>query len=309
MRVELTGERIQRLAPLEAALAEDTGWLWPSMIDSHVHLAFWGVADQLAASGIAAAVDLSAPERTLAWLGGGADAALRIVFSGPMLTREDGYPLKSWGKDGYGIACRDAAAVTAAIDQLAARGARVIKLALDDNGLAPALVEGAVRAAHARQLKVAVHAMSAASVELAGRAGADLLAHTPIQPLPEAAIAAWRGRAVISTLEAFGGSDEAIGNLRKLRAAGATVLYGTDLGNARVAGPNAKEIELLRRAGLDDAAITDAMTTTPAAYWGFELALTAGAEASLLVLAGDPRRDVSVLLAPRQVWLRGRRVR
>ena len=54
---------------------------------------------------------------------------------------------------------------------------------------------------------------------------------------------------MISTLAAFGGSDAAIENLRQLRAAGVTVLYGTDLGNQRDAGPSADELALLRRAG------------------------------------------------------------
>ncbi|MEO7734254.1 MAG: amidohydrolase, partial [Kofleriaceae bacterium] len=61
--------------------------------------------------------------------------------------------------------------------------------------------------------------------------------------------------------------------------------------------------------GLDDAAITAAMTTAPAAYWGLPFALAKGAEATFLVLDGDPRRDAGVLVAPRQAWLRGRRVR
>jgi imidazolonepropionase-like amidohydrolase len=167
----------------------------------------------------------------------------------------------------------------------------------------------AVAAAHERKLKLAVHALSDGSAAAAARAGADLLAHTPVEPLSDATVALWRGRAVISTLAAFGGSATAVDNLRKLRAAGATVLYGTDLGNARVAGPNPEEVALLRKAGLDDAAIAGAMTTVPAAYWGLPFGLTKGAEATFVVLDGDPRRDVNTLLAPRQAWLRGRRVR
>ena len=54
--------------------------------------------------------------------------------------------------------------------------------------------------------------------------------------------------AVVSTLAAFGGSPAAVDNLRRLHAAGATVLYGTDLGNTRDAGPSAEE-------------------PTPARYW------------------------------------------
>jgi hypothetical protein len=303
VRVELAGERIAALAPAAGAAPAAGVHLWPPIVDSHVHLTYWPVADRVAASGIAAAVDLAAPEVR-------SSAALRVIASGPMLTRPGGYPLESWGSDGYGIGCADAAAVTAAVDQLAAQKAGVIKLALDEAGLDPALIPAAVAAAHARGLRVAVHAMSDRSARLAADAGADLLAHTPAEPLAPGTIAAWRGRAVISTLAAFGGGPAAVANLRALRAAGATVLYGTDLGNLRDAGPSAAELALLRAAGLDDAAITDAMTTAPARYWKLPFgALAAGDEASLLVLDRDPRIDATALLSPRAVWLRGRRVR
>jgi imidazolonepropionase-like amidohydrolase len=315
VQLELDGERIARAAPLAAAAAASgtsgasgapAGWLWPSIIDSHVHLAFWPVADRLAAAGIAAAVDLAAP---LAAPSASTAGPLHLITSGPMLTRPGGYPLDSWGEDGYGLPCADAACVTAAVDRLARHGASVIKLALDPGGLDPALAPAAVAAAHARRLRVAVHALTDRAARLAAEAGADILAHTPVEPLAPATIAAWRGRAVISTLAAFGGSPSAVANLRALRAAGATVLYGTDLGNLRDAGPSAAELALLRAAGLDDAAITDAMTTAPARYWGLPLgALVAGAEASLLVLDRDPRVDATALLAPRAVWLRGRRL-
>lgn len=301
--VMLAGDKIASLAPSAAA----STWLWPPIVDSHVHLAFWDVAERLPRTGIAAVVDLAAPERTL---GVRRPGGLTVISAGPMLTHDNGYPLDQWGPDGYGLGCRDAAAVSAAIDRLAAAGVRVIKLALDDDGLDPRLVPGAVAAAHAKHLRVAVHALSNASAALAASAGADLLAHTPVEPLAPATIAAWRGRAVISTLAAFGGTDEAVANLRALRTAGATVLYGTDMGNLRDDGPSPREVALLAKAGLDDAAIVAAMTTTPAAYWSLPFGtIAAGADASFLVLDRDPRSDAKALLAPREVWLDGVRVR
>jgi hypothetical protein len=268
---------------------------WPPVVDSHVHLAYDPVAGELAHRGVLAAVDLAAPEATL-----GQPSPITVLAAGPMLTHAGGYPLDAWGAAGYGAGCDDAACVTATIDRLAAHGARVIKLALDDDGLAPALVPTAVAAAHAHGLKVAVHALSDASAALAATAGADVLAHTPVEHLADATVAAWRGRAVISTLAAFGGSDTAVHNLRRLRAGGVTVLYGTDLGNTHDAGPSGDELALLRKAGLDDAAITAAMTTAPIAFWGLDLA------DSYLVLDGDPRHDARYLLHPREVWQRGR---
>jgi hypothetical protein len=234
------------------------------IVDSHVHLAFYGlaVADQLAARGITTVVDLGAPERDLPAL---RRLPIHVIYSGPMLTRPNGYPLDSWGRDGYGIGCADAACVTSTIDRLASEGAGVIKLALDDDGLDPRLIPVAVAAAHAHHLEVAVHALSDASAAQAAAAGVDVLAHTPVEPLSPQTIAAWSHGAVISTLAAFGGSPSAIANLRALRAAGCTVLYGTDLGNTRDPGPSSEEIALLKEAGLDDAAIKQAMSPT---FWG-----------------------------------------
>ena len=277
---------------------------WAPIVDSHVHLAYWPVAAELAKAGVGVAVDLAAPERTL---GATAQAPLDVIAAGPMLTRPNGYPLDAWGADGYGAGCADAACVAATIDRLAAHGAGVIKLAGDEDGLAAELFAPAVAAAHAHHLKVAVHALTNASALAAARAGVDLLAHTPVERLAPETIDAWRGRAVISTLAAFGGSDAAIENLRQLRAAGVTVLYGTDLGNTRDAGPSADEVALLRKAGLDDAAITDAMTTAPLAFWG--LTERVQREATYLELDGDPRTDASVLLHPRAVHVRGASLR
>ena len=285
------------LVVLAACHAPPQGVRWSPIIDSHVHLSFDPVGAELAKHGVLAAVDLAAPEATL-----GQPAPIALVRAGPMLTHAGGYPLDAWGADGYGIGCDDAACVRTTIDRLAREGARVIKLALDDDGLAPALVPVAVEAAHAHHLQVAVHALTEASAAQAAAAGVDILAHTPVERLSDATVAAWRGRAVISTLAAFGGSPTTVDNLRRLRAAGVTVLYGTDLGNTRDAGPSADEIALLRQAGLDDAAITAAMTTTPAAYWGIDLS------GSTLVLDGDPRHDVRQLLHPREVWQAGRKL-
>lgn len=275
-------------------------WLWPAIVDSHVHLAYYPVGDRLAARGIGAVVDLAAPEGTLA-----AAQPLTVIASGPMITRPAGYPLNAWGDNGYGIGCGELACVTAAIDRLAAAGAKVIKLPLDATGLPPPFVEPAIAHAHAKGLRVAVHALTDDAARRGATAGADVLAHTPVEPLASDTVTAWRGRAVISTLAAFG-APVAADNLKQLRAHGLTVLYGTDLGNLRVDGPSEQEMTGLRLAGLDDAAITAAMTTAPIDYWKLPLGVKQGDEATFLVLDLDPRTDASALLRPRSIVHRGR---
>lgn len=253
------------------------------IIDSHVHLAFYPVADQLAAHGIGGAVDLASPESSL-----GAPYPFPVIQAGPMLTHPGGYPLDAWGPNGYGIGCDQEACVVDAIDRLKKEGARVIKIALDDDGLDPTLAKQAVWYAHRIGLKVAVHALTDAGARLAADIHADVLAHTPVEPLSEQTIAAWKQEersrealdgttapgktpvAVISTLAAFGGSPSAVKNLRALRAADLVVLYGTDLGNLRVDGPSTDEIELMKSSGMTDEDVHSAMTTVPWQFWGFD---------------------------------------
>ena len=306
VELRIDGERIASITPARAP-AGPPMWVVPGVIDAHVHLAFWPVATEVAQHGLAGAVDLAAPLRALDDLRG---HPLHVIASGPMLTRPGGYPLDAWGSDGYGIGCANAAVVRSAITELAERGAPVIKLAVADDGLDPALLPVAVEAAHDHRLLVAAHALGDRDAALAAQAGVDILAHTPVERLSDATVAAWRGRVVISTLAAFGASDETIDNLRRLRAAGATIVYGTDLGNERDAGPSEAEIELLAKAGLDGRAIIDAMTATPAHVFGFaDLgAIAPGAEASFLIVDQDPIAHPTVIAHPREVWLRGRRV-
>lgn len=285
-----------------AVVPPTVGFESPPIVDSHVHLALWPVDEQLAAAGVLYAVDLAAPDDALE-----RSTALRqVLWSGPMLTHENGYPLDAWGKDGYGFGCATKTCIDDRLVALAAHHTRVVKLALDDDGLDPALVPYAIEAAHARDMNVAVHALSDAAANLAGKSNADVLAHTPVEPLSDDTIAAWAHHgAVITTLAAFGGSKDAVENLRKLRAAGVRVLYGTDLGNLRDAGPSAQEIALMRKAGMSDEAIADAMTTAPIELWHLD---APNGEDTKLVLDGDPKQNIDFLVKPREVWLRGKRI-
>jgi imidazolonepropionase-like amidohydrolase len=282
------------VAPDLLALPIAGRWIVPAFVDSHVHLAYRNTPEALGDGGIAAAVDLAAP---LGWIGRD-QPPLRVLWSGPMITAPGGYPLDGWGRDGYGWP---------AADPLAA-GAGVLKMPVSGGAsLDPVSQEAVVAAAHALGKKVVAHALTDADARAAARAGADALAHTPVSPLSDATVQAWAGRAVISTLGAFGGTPEAVDNLRRLRAAGATVLYGTDYGNTTTPGIDARELALLGEAGLDGDAILTAATSAPAAYWGWsDLGrLAPGQAASLLVVSRDPRVDPVVLTDPVQVWIGG----
>lgn len=279
-------------------------FLAPAFIDSHVHLAYAFDAPTLAKGGVAAAVDLAAPLDFLAT----SPAPLQIVSAGPMITAMYGYPTQTWGAGGFGLEVAGVDEVRDAVDLVLDAGARVIKVPL---GHEPALsrreLQVLVERAHARGAKVVVHALEDASARLAADIGADVLAHTPTEALSDATIEAWSSHAVISTLDAFGGSTTTLENFAKLRDAGATIIYGTDLGNTGVPAIDHNELELLGRAGLDGAAILAAGTATPAGFWAFDGLgeLAVGRRASLLVLAADPRREPMTLTEPDAVYIDG----
>lgn len=278
-------------------------WIVPAFIDSHVHLAYLPEGDALASGGIAGAVDLASPRSFLAE----DHAPLRVLAAGPMVTAVGGYPTASWGRNGYGESCDSAGSCAALVDSVLDAGAGLIKLPVTDAPvLDDASLAGAVAEAHARGVKVVSHALYAEDAERAVTAGVDVLAHTPVETIDAGP---WAGRAVISTLAAFGGGATTVGNLAALRKAGATVLYGTDFGNTRAPGIDPDEIELMMAAGMDGAAIVAAGTSTPAAFWGFDTlgSLDAGKAGSFLVLDADPLVDPTTLGRPVQVWIDGAR--
>lgn len=303
---------VGELAAVEGDEVVDLGgkWVTPAFIDSHVHLLYLNEPMLLAAGGIAAGVDMAAPVAIFE-----ADLSpMRVVAAGPMITAIDGYPTQSWGADGYGLECADAAAATAAVEQLHDLGAGLIKLPVMASAqqLDDAALTAAVSRAHELGLLVASHAMGENEVRRAGLAGVDVLAHTPTQPLSDETIALWADRAVISTVRAFGGGAGAVDNLKKLHAAGTRVLYGTDFGNSAVLGIDSDELALMVSAGMTVEEVLAAGTSAPAAFWEPLAeplgAIAPGKDASLLVLNADPRVSLATFASPSRVYIRGVRV-
>jgi imidazolonepropionase-like amidohydrolase len=228
-----------------------------------------------------------------------------------MITSVGGYPTQSWGSNGYGLEVTSVDEARAAVGSLAQAGARVIKVPLDgDNSPSDDQVRAVTEAAHQLDLKVAAHALTLAGVERMVTLGCDILAHAPTENLPDATVAAFGRRAVVSTLGAFGAARTAKDNLARLHAAGATVLYGTDFGNSRIVGIDVQELALLEEIGLTRDEVLDAATTLPADYWGItEGTFNLGGDASFLLLTGDPREDFSVLSSPVYTFFRGQMLR
>lgn len=305
LQIRIENGVITQLHDSTPGLDYEGTWIVPAFIDSHVHLAYFPVAQELLDGGIAAAVDLAAPITFLTQ----ELQPLQLKRSGPMITAMQGYPTQSWGSDGYGIECVDELSVEQNIIDLHQMGADLIKLPLTS---APTLTDTqlsrAVQVAKNLGIPTVTHAMNSTQVSRAGQYGIDILAHTPTALLDETSLALWENKTVISTLHAFG-STNAISNLSQLHAHGAQILYGTDLGNTQDASISSYELQLLAQAGLSNDEIIASGTSIPANFWGFTGLgdIREGFRASFLVLDTDPLIDITTLSRPIEVWIDGQK--
>lgn len=278
------------------------GFLLPGVGDRHVHI---GLSDPGAvlAGGVTAVRDLGWPGEAIFPL---AEASESPAFhgplvrcAGPMLTCPGGYPTRSaWAPPGTGLEVRRPDEAEAAVRDLAARGACVVKVALNAEA-GPTLSDQALLAAcataHELGLRVTAHCQGPGQVERALGAGADELAHCPwAERLPDDVVeAAARRVRVVSTLDVHSyGADTpelrtAADNLRRFVEAGGRVAYGTDLGNGPIPpGIHPREVLHLLAAGLSVERVLSAMVARP---------LAPGEPGDLVVVGADPREDPAAL--------------
>jgi imidazolonepropionase-like amidohydrolase len=171
----------------------------------------------------------------------------------------------------------------------------------------------AVTEAHRAGKPVFVHPNSGADVLAAARAGVDVIAHTTPQSGPwddktimamnDAQVALtptltlWKSSMrhdLISTQERY--IRTAIGQLQAWATAGGTVLFGTDLG--AIDYDPGEEYALMTEARMSFRQILASLTTAPAERFGESQRLgriAAGLDADLVVLKGDPSRNVQGL--------------
>lgn len=178
-------------------------------------------------------------------------------------------------------------------------------------------IEAAVREAHAAGKPVFVHPNTADDVLAAVRGGADIIAHTTPNSgtWDESTIATMKAANVAltptlalwkfflrhdraSTQQRVVGT--AVEQLRAWRAAGGTILFGTDLG--AVDPDPSDEYALMLEAGMNFRDILASLTTTPARQFGVSDScgrVAPGYCADLAVLEGDPQNGIPALTAVR----------
>jgi imidazolonepropionase-like amidohydrolase len=201
-------------------------------------------------------------------------------------------------------------------------------------GLDPSLVQPIVERAHASGLRVAAHVMTGHDFAVAVNAGVDIIAHTPgfapgaafteeshpylegltpdsqryrITPA-DARRAATAGVVVVTTLGREPGAAAAA-NIDLLREAGVRILIGSDRGEGNSVG---EAIDLVHDGVMSPSeAVRSLSVTTPRYFFPNRRIgeLHEGAEATFVVLRGDPTRDINALRDPRIVVQRGAQLR
>ncbi|HPB71472.1 MAG TPA: amidohydrolase family protein [Phycicoccus sp.] len=187
----------------------------------------------------------------------------------------------------------------------------------------------AIAAAHEEGARVTAHCFGEESLHDFAAAGTDCIEHaTGLDPESTAAFAA-QGIAIVPTLvnirtfreiaeparekfptyydhmiDLYARRHTTIGTAHE---AGIPVYVGTDAGGNIPHGLAVEEMHELLLAGFTPAEALNAGTWAARAWLG-RPALDEGADADLLVLAGDPRVDLSVLRTPEAIVLRGRTI-
>ncbi|HEX9124261.1 MAG TPA: amidohydrolase family protein [Actinomycetota bacterium] len=293
---------------------EVDGFLMPAVADRHVHI---GLADPAAVlmGGVAAVRDLAWPADVIFEM---ADASELPTFNGPliravgpMLTGPGGYPTgDGWAPPGTALELHGVEEAVQAVETLADRGAAAVKVSLNAvAGPTPtdAELSAVVEAALRRGIPVTAHAEGKGQVERALGAGVNELAHTPwTEKLSDGVIEALaRTTRIVSTLDIWSYGQvtpelrAAAENLARFRAAGGTIVYGTDLGNGPIPpGIDVREAMLLHETvGLSTQEVLGAMVAT---------SLEVGAPADLIATAADPLEDLRALAELKLVLRSGR---
>ncbi len=251
----------------------DGAFVAPGLVDGHAHMlragycsgdegVSWSNLQQIPLNfdvaldaGLTTVVDLGGPLHGVVAVRDALAAsdgyAPRYLVAGPMLTAAGGYPM-DWAPPevvdqlGVVIELSDVPSARAAIRRVAEAGVDLVKVAWMDVAyndkplptLAPEVFRAAVDEAHAHKLRVFVHAHTAAGYRAALDAGADVIAHSAFDRLPDDIVTevAAREVPVIPTLwvfASFAHVDAHPEHLEALRAQIVPPLYDTVTDYAR----------------------------------------------------------------------------
>jgi imidazolonepropionase-like amidohydrolase len=322
-RIAAVGAAVR--APDGAGMVDGTGMtLLPGLIDAHVHTRTPEDLRTGLGFGVTTYLDMFTLQEMAARLraeqrAGKAGGRAELFSAGTLVTTPGGHGTE------YGVSIPTLARAQDAqafVDARIAEGSDYIKLIKDDGSafgferptLDRATLAAVIRAAHARRKLAVVHIATAADAREALAEGADVIAHAYAgRPDPDIAReAARRGVHWTPTLVVMGQGEGPSAVVRDLYAAGVSILAGTDAPNpgAEYGATVHAEMEALVKAGLSTQSALAAATSRPAA--AFRLRdrgrIAPGLRADLVLVEGDPLRDIRSSRRIAGVWLAGVRV-
>lgn len=287
-------------------------FLMPGLIDAHAHLTKPYQMEQLVENGITTVCDVSASEELQSSYN-----ALNVWSSRTSV----------W---------LDVDDVTAFVKNTISQNGKYIKVVADlpqimgGGIMEKSVLEEIVKCAHENSLKVAVHAISVAGVQMAVDCGIDLLIHIPIGenfPQSLAEQIAENNIAVMPTLammQAFANSklygyeqadyNDAKEAVQLLHSLNAPILVATDSSDSFFV-PQLKhgetlheEMALLVDAGLSESEVLQGATTKTAEAFGIENVgtLTVGMKATMVLVKGRPDRNITDSTEIIQIWVNGK---
>ena len=309
LRIPSHGARVVRLGDAT---------LMPGFIDLHVHES----PSVLLQDGVTTTRNVGEQESTLR-PPFAAKGYPRIVAAGPLITVPGGYPTRRDPPIADPI--NSPAEGIAEVDKLVARGAALIKIALEDGGdnslpmLSVAEVQAIVAEAHKLHRIVTAHVLEGPGLAIALAGGVDELAHMPCQDVTSEQMAELLARhiPVVGTLHidqlytSLGGTcRDGLANARSFVAGGGKLLYGTDIPGVPPA-LDLTELGLMQQAGLTALQVMQAATSKAGEELGMSPlgTLRHNAPADVWAVRGDPTKALRALGKPIYVMARGSRVR
>lgn len=288
-------------------------FLMPGLIDAHTHVSKTKQMQFMVANGVTTTCDVAISQKVQASF---PDLNIWTARSTAFVSVEEG------GK--------------AYVEDMIRQGAQYIKVVVDlpkilGGGLMDTTdLQDIIETAHANGLKVAVHAISVAGVQLAVDSGADLLIHVPIgETLPKALAEqiAEKNIPVMPTMvmmKAFADSplygfeesdyQDAVDAVLLLRSLGVPILAATDANPggfvpAIVHGTDLhREMKLLVEAGLTPLEVLQGATGKAAEAFGLQNAgsIAPGQPATMVLVEGRPDQEITDSTNIVQIWVNGK---